>query len=90
MRRGKNMTKREHLSAALRAQPDEVRTLRTLQVMARATGDYEKALSHLVSSTQSCAPNLPARSMYFGVTTLHMDLLLDALPVFEQFAPRLS
>ncbi|MGI9165831.1 MAG: tetratricopeptide repeat protein [Pyrinomonadaceae bacterium] len=38
----------EHLSGALRTKPDDVTTLRALANVARATGNLEKSLAHLV------------------------------------------
>jgi tetratricopeptide (TPR) repeat protein len=73
----------EHLSAALRAKPDDVTTLRALANVARATGNLEKSLAHLVQARR-LAPDAPGVLYDFGVTTLQMDLLLDALPAFEQ------
>jgi len=73
----------QHLSDALKIKPDDVITLRALANVARATGNLEKALSYLVQARR-LAPNDQAVLYDFGVTTLKMDLLLDALPVFEQ------
>jgi tetratricopeptide (TPR) repeat protein len=73
----------EQLTSALAIKPDDVATLRALARVARATGNFEKSLSHLVRARR-VAPNSPAVLYDFGVTTLQMDLLLDALPVFEQ------
>ena len=71
------------LEEALAAKPDDVGTLRALARVARATGNFEKALSHLIEARR-LAPQSPAVLYDFGVTTLQMDLVLDALPVFEQ------
>ena len=73
----------EYLSEALKTRPDDVTTLRALANIARATGKLEKSLAHLVQARR-VAPNAPEVLYDFGVTTLQMDLLLDALPVFEQ------
>ena len=73
----------EHLSEALRIKPDDVTTLRALANVARATGNLEKSLAYLVQARR-VAPNAPDVLYDFGVTTLQMDLLLDALPAFEQ------
>ncbi|MFN2510006.1 MAG: tetratricopeptide repeat protein [Pyrinomonadaceae bacterium] len=73
----------EHLSEALKAKPDDVTTLRALANVARATGNLEKSLAHLVQARR-VAPDAPGVLYDFGVTTLQMDLLLDALPAFEQ------
>ena len=73
----------EHFSAALKIKPDDVATLRALARVARATGNLEKALSHLVEARR-LAPNSPIVLYDFGVTALQMDLFLDALPVFEK------
>jgi Flp pilus assembly protein TadD len=71
------------LEEALTSKPDDVPTLRALARVARATGNFEKALSHLIEARR-LAPQSPAVLYDFGVTTLQMDLVLDALPVFEQ------
>jgi len=71
------------LEESLAAKPDDVGTLRALARVARATGNFEKALSHLIEARR-LAPQSPAVLYDFGVTTLQMDLVLDALPVFEQ------
>jgi tetratricopeptide (TPR) repeat protein len=73
----------EYLSAALKIKPDDVTTLRALANVARATGKLEKSLAHLVEARR-LAPDAPAVLYDFGVTTLQMDLLLDALPAFEK------
>ncbi|HEU5132707.1 MAG TPA: tetratricopeptide repeat protein, partial [Pyrinomonadaceae bacterium] len=73
----------EHLTAALAIKPDDVATLRALARVARANGNLEKALSHLVTARRF-APNSAAVLYDFGVTALRMDLVLDALPVFER------
>src|SRR6185503_898105 len=71
------------LEAALATNPDDVPTLRALARVARASGNFEKALSHLIEARR-IAPQSSAVLYDFGVTTLQMDLVLDALPVFEQ------
>jgi tetratricopeptide (TPR) repeat protein len=71
------------LEEALANKPDDVPTLRALARVSRATGNFEKALSHLIEARR-LAPQSPAVLYDFGVTTLQMDLVLDALPVFEQ------
>ena len=73
----------EHLTEALKAKSDDVTTLRALANVARATGNLEKSLAHLIHARR-VAPEAPGVLYDFGVTTLQMDLLLDALPVFEQ------
>ena len=73
----------EHLTAALAIKPNDVATLRALARVARSTGNLEKSLSHLVHARR-VAPDSPAVLYDFGVTTLQMDLLLDALPAFER------
>lgn len=72
-----------YLSAALKTRPDDVTTLRALANVARATGNLEKSLAHLVHARR-LAPEAPGVLYDFGVTTLQMDLLLDALPAFEK------
>jgi tetratricopeptide (TPR) repeat protein len=71
------------LEELLASKPDDVPTLRALARVARASGNMEKALSHLIEARR-LAPQSPAVLYDFGVTTLQMDLVLDALPVFEQ------
>lgn len=73
----------EYLSEALKTKPDDVATLRALANVARATGNLEKSLAHLVHARR-IAPDAPGVLYDFGVTTLQMDLLLDALPAFEK------
>ena len=73
----------EILSAALKIKPDDVATLRALARVARASGNLEKALSHLVEARR-LAPNSPVVLYDFGITALQMDLVLDALPVFQK------
>lgn len=73
----------EHLAAALTSKPGDVATLRALARVARTRGNFEKSLSHLVEARR-ITPTAPGVLYDFGVTALQMDLLLDALPVFEQ------
>ena len=73
----------EFLASALKLQPDDVPTLRALARVARATGNLEKALSHLIQARR-IAPNSAGVLYDFGTTTLEMGLVLDALFVFEQ------
>src|SRR4029079_17086440 len=73
----------ESLSSALGLNPNDVPTLRSLAKVARLTGNLEKALAHLVQARR-LAPNSPVVLYEFGVTTLQMGLVLDALPVFQQ------
>jgi len=73
----------ESLTLALAFQPQDVATLRALARVARVTGNFEKALSHLIQARR-IAPNSPGLLYEFGTTTLEMGLVLDALPVFEQ------
>ncbi|MFL6208575.1 MAG: tetratricopeptide repeat protein [Pyrinomonadaceae bacterium] len=73
----------EFYTAALAAQPSDVLTLRELARVARARGELEKALAHLVRARQ-LAPENQAVLYDFGLTALQMDLILDALPAFEQ------
>ena len=70
------------LNRVLAVKPNDVPTLRALARVARASGNLEKALSHLVQARR-VAPDSPAVLYDFGVTTLEMGLVLDALPVFE-------
>jgi tetratricopeptide (TPR) repeat protein len=83
VRAGFNDAAHQILEEALASKPDDVPTLRALARVERATGNLERALSHLVEAKR-IAPNSPAVLYDFGVTTLQMDLVLDALPVFEQ------
>ncbi len=73
----------EQLTAALNVKPDDGATLRALARIARAKRNLEKSLSHLVEARR-LAPKVPAVLYEFGVTAFEMDLLLDALPVFEE------
>lgn len=73
----------EHLTAALTLKPGDVATLRALARVARATKNFEKALSHLMEARR-VAPDSSAVLYDFGVTTLQMGLVLDALPVFDR------
>jgi tetratricopeptide (TPR) repeat protein len=77
----------EYLSAVLRLRPDDVSALLAAAAVARATGNLEKSLAHLIRARR-LAPESPKVLYDFGVTTLQMDLLLDALPVFEQLQRR--
>ena len=54
----------EHLSTALKMKPGDVATLRALARVARATGNLEKALSHLVEARR-LAPNSRGRALRF-------------------------
>jgi tetratricopeptide (TPR) repeat protein len=67
----------------LKIKPDDVTTMRALANVARATGNLEKSLAHLMQARR-IAPEAPDVLYDFGVTTLKMDLLLDALPAFER------
>jgi tetratricopeptide (TPR) repeat protein len=73
----------EYLNSALTLKPDDVATLRALARVARVTGNFEKALSHLIKARRT-APDSAGVLYDFGVTALQMGLILDALPVFEQ------
>jgi tetratricopeptide (TPR) repeat protein len=77
----------EYLSAVLRARPDDVVTLLASASVARANGNLEKSLAHLVRARR-VAPESPKVLYDFGATALQMDLFLDALPVFEQLHQR--
>ncbi|HWS99423.1 MAG TPA: tetratricopeptide repeat protein [Pyrinomonadaceae bacterium] len=73
----------EFLTAALAARPDDVAALRSLARVARARGEMEKSLSFLIRA-RKLAP-ASAEVLYdFGLTALHMNLILDALPAFEE------
>ena len=77
----------EFLTAALAARPDDVAALGALARVARARGEMEKALS-LLMRARKLAP-ASAEVLYdFGVTALHMNLILDALPAFEELQRR--
>ena len=76
-------TAEKYFTDALTLQPDDVGTLRALAKVARAHGNLEKALSYLVKARR-LAPKSSGVLYEFGVTTLQMGLVLDALPVFEQ------
>lgn len=73
----------ESYTAALAAKPDDVSTLRELASVARAQGQMEKALAHLIRA-RKVAPDSLAALYDFGLTALQMDLVLDALPAFER------
>ena len=73
----------EYLNSALTLKPGDVAILRALAKVARATGNFEKALSHLMEARR-IAPDSRGVLYDFGVTTLQMGLVLDALPVFER------
>jgi len=73
----------EYLNSALALKPDDVATLRALARVARVTGNFEKALSHLMQARR-IAPDSDGVLYDFGVTTLQMGLVLDALPVLER------
>src|SRR5262249_5216372 len=71
------------LTAALSAKLDDVATLRALARVANAAGNPEKALAHLLQARR-VAPDSPDVLFEFGAAALQLDLLLDALPAFEQ------
>jgi tetratricopeptide (TPR) repeat protein len=73
----------EFLTAALAARPDDVPALRSLARVARARGEMEKSLSLLLRA-RKVAPASEEVLYDFGVTALHMNLILDALPAFEE------
>lgn len=73
----------QHFARALAIKPDDVATLRALARVARANGNLEKALAHLVQARR-LAPNSSAVLYDFGLTAFQMDLFLDALPAFEK------
>jgi protein O-GlcNAc transferase len=73
----------EAYATALTAKPDDVNILRALARAARAQGELEKALAHLLHARKLAPDSLPV--LYdFGLTALQMDLVLDALPAFER------
>jgi tetratricopeptide (TPR) repeat protein len=73
----------ETYMAALAARPDDVKILRELARVARAQGELEKALAHLLRA-RKLAPEALGVLYDFGLTTLQLDLVLDALPAFER------
>ncbi|HEY6189498.1 MAG TPA: tetratricopeptide repeat protein [Pyrinomonadaceae bacterium] len=73
----------EFYTSALALKPDDVPTLRELARVARARGELEKALAHLLRA-RKLAPENQAVLYDFGLTTMQMDLILDALPAFER------
>ncbi len=73
----------EFYNAALAAKPDDANALLALGRAARVQGDFEKALAHLVRARR-VAPESPQVLYDFGLTALQMDLVLDALPVFQR------
>jgi Flp pilus assembly protein TadD len=73
----------EFYTEALSLKPDDVGTLRALARVARARGDLEKALAHLLRARKIAPDSTPV--LYdFGWTALNMNLLYDALPVLER------
>lgn len=73
----------EFLTAALAAKTDDVATLGALARVARARGEMEKSLSFLIRA-RKLAPASEELLYEFGMTALHMNLILDALPAFEE------
>ncbi len=73
----------EFYAAALAVKPDSVATMRDLAHVARARGDLEKALSHLVRA-RKLAPDAPAVLYDFAILAFSMGLILDALPIAER------
>jgi tetratricopeptide (TPR) repeat protein len=73
----------EFLTAALAARPDDVPALRSLASVARARGETEKSLSLLIRARR-LAPASDEVLYDFGLTALQMNLILDALPAFEE------
>ncbi|HKS30262.1 MAG TPA: tetratricopeptide repeat protein [Pyrinomonadaceae bacterium] len=68
---------------ALNVKQDDVDTLRALARVARAQGELEKALAHLVRA-RKLAPKSEAVLYDFGWTALNLNLLFDALSVLEE------
>jgi tetratricopeptide (TPR) repeat protein len=73
----------ESLKAALLSKPDDVAALRALARVARALGDHERALAQLVRARR-VAPNDRGVLFEFGAAAFQLDLLLDAIPVFDE------
>lgn len=72
----------QYYAEALAIKPDDVETLRALARVARAAGELEKALAHLVRA-RKLAPKSEPVLYDFGWTALNLNLLFDALPVLE-------
>ncbi|HEX8747553.1 MAG TPA: tetratricopeptide repeat protein [Pyrinomonadaceae bacterium] len=73
----------QYYTEALAVKPDDVETLRALARVARAQGEPEKALAHLVRA-RKVAPKSEPVLYDFGWTALNLNLLFDALPVLEE------
>lgn len=73
----------ESYTAALALKNDDVETLRALARVARAGGELEKALAHLMRA-RKLAPDSEQVLYDFGWTALNLNLLFDALPVLEK------
>ena len=82
LRKGDLARAEENYAAALALRPEDPDTLRGAARAARARGEYEKALSHLVRARKLAPESAPV--LYdFAWTALRLNLLFDALAVLE-------
>jgi len=72
----------DFLTAALAAKPDDVAALRALARVARARGETEKALAHLLRA-RKIEPDSPPLLYEFGWAALNQKLLYDAFKAFD-------
>jgi tetratricopeptide (TPR) repeat protein len=80
----KDFTRAEQAyTEALALKPDSVDALRALARVARAEGDLEKALAHLIRA-RKLAPKSEPVLYDFSWTALNLNLVFDALPVLEE------
>jgi tetratricopeptide (TPR) repeat protein len=82
-RKGEFVRAEQYYTDALGLKPNDVETLRALARVARAAGELEKALAHLIRA-RSLAPKSEQVLYDFGWTALNLNLLFDALPVLEE------
>lgn len=73
----------KHCSVVLASQPDDVAVLRALARIADAQGELEKSLSFLIRA-RKLQPATPDVLYDFGRAALRLNLLEDAIPVFEK------
>ena len=82
VRKGDPARAEENYAAALALRPDDPDILRGAARAARARGEYEKALSHLVRARKLAPESAPV--LYdFAWTALRLNLLFDALSILE-------
>lgn len=73
----------KHYTVVLASQPDDVASLRALARIADAQGELEKSLSFLIRA-RKLQPAMPDVLYDFGRAALSLNLLEDAIPVFEK------